>query len=176
METENAVQLAHSLWRQMISAGDTVIDATCGNGKDTLLLAELVGPEGTVHACDIQQEAIARAQERLEGYGNVQWHLGSHETLPTDRATLITYNLGYLPGGDKSVTTMTASTLTSVENALAIGAYVCIVCYPGHDEGLAEQQALLEMVADLDQSCWRVVHHQWLNRRRAPSLLFLARS
>lgn len=31
-----------------------MVDATCGNGNDTLFLARIVGPSGTVYALDLQ--------------------------------------------------------------------------------------------------------------------------
>ena len=38
--------------------GDICIDATAGNGHDTLLLAELVGASGSIIAFDIQEQAV----------------------------------------------------------------------------------------------------------------------
>lgn len=39
--------------------GDTVIDATAGNGHDTVFLAQLVGRQGRVWAFDVQSSALA---------------------------------------------------------------------------------------------------------------------
>lgn len=49
---------AAAVWAQVVRAGDVVVDATMGNGHDTLALAQLVGPSGTVYGFDIQQEAV----------------------------------------------------------------------------------------------------------------------
>ena len=61
------------------------------------------------------------------------------------RVDLFMYNLGYLPGGDKSITTDSATTLKSLSSALellAVGGLLCVVCYPGHEEGARESQAV----------------------------------
>ena len=51
--------------REQVQAGDLCIDATAGNGNDTLLLCELVGKEGKVVAFDIQQVAVDNTKKRL---------------------------------------------------------------------------------------------------------------
>lgn len=172
---KNACNLTHDYWRQAVKPSDTVIDATCGNGRDTLILAELVGPDGTIHACDIQKEAILSAK-KLCPHEHIFWHHGCHSTLPDVEASLITYNLGYLPGGDKNITTMTETTLKSLQQAIKQAPLISIVCYPGHAEGVMEQDAVLAWAEQLDPSQWSTLLHQWLNRHNAPSLLLLHRS
>lgn len=46
--------IAHSVWDQFVREGQTVVDATCGNGHDTKWLAERIGPSGKIYAFDIQ--------------------------------------------------------------------------------------------------------------------------
>ena len=119
----NARHLAADYMRRTIREGDTVVDATMGNGKDTLFLAELVGAAGRVHAFDVQPEAVERTRERVleAGYGErVSLHLAGHETmkeyvLPGVQA--IMFNLGWLPGAEHAVTTLTKTTLEAVQAA-----------------------------------------------------------
>ena len=79
-----AVALSHFFLREKVSPGDRVVDATCGNGRDTLLLARLVGPGGKVWAFDVQKEALARTGELLSGEGldgRVEFVHAGHERL-----------------------------------------------------------------------------------------------
>ena len=79
------------------------IDATCGNGNDTLFLAKTLNHVGTIIAYDIQKKAIEETQKLLANanFNNVIYHLSSHEYIIEDDFDLIIYNLGYLPGSDK---------------------------------------------------------------------------
>lgn len=65
---------AHFLWREHLKFGDTVIDATCGQGFDTVVLAKFVSYQrpntthdqcGKVYAFDKHPVAVERTQERL---------------------------------------------------------------------------------------------------------------
>lgn len=145
---------------------DTVIDATCGNGKDTEVLAALV-PEGHVWSMDIQKNALERARQRISAK-NVTFLCQSHADFPlVSSPKLIVYNLGYLPGGDKTITTMAETTLASVQKALDLvcpGGAVSIMCYPGHPEGAREQKILLHALKPS-------ICHFW--DETSPSLIWL---
>lgn len=188
---QSHLDLAHHYWGAALQAGDTVIDATCGNGHDTLALAQRVIPEEgnpcpLVHAIDIQQEAIESCRALLEKelkpkqLAAVVYHHCSHEQLAVDVAdgsvAAVVYNLGYLPGGDKSRTTVTTSTLKSLEAALVLikpGGIICVTCYPGHLAGAEEEKAVLSWSAHLDKKEYSCCHHTWTNRKSAPSLLLI---
>lgn len=168
--------LAHRYWAEVIKPGDWAIDATCGNGHDTLFLSERC--EGVI-GLDIQAKALQNTAERCKGQ-NIFLFNQSHETFP-DLAykcpiKLVIYNLGYLPGADKGLTTLVSSTLKSVNSSLKLvlpDGMISISCYPGHEEGAKEQEALLEFCKNLDVKQWTVCHHQWINRNKAPSLLLI---
>ena len=152
---------AKKLWQEHLRPGDGAIDATCGNGNDTLFLSELLlpHPESYVYGYDLQSSAIENTR-KLVPSERVRLFCQSHETfgpLPFP-PRLIVYNLGYLPKGDKAIVTQTASTLKSVGEALSL---------------LAEETALLDFLAKLPSSSWQVQHHRWLNRPRSPSLLWI---
>ena len=176
------MDLAHRYWAQLIQAGDLVVDATCGNGHDTLFLAQLVGNKGLVYAYDIQPQAIDRAKALLEREGmasRVCWKCESHENLcDILNPRLIVFNLGYLPGSDKTIKTRVGTTLASVQHAMAIlslGGVISITAYSGHPEGAEEEAALLQWVADLPK-CWNCTFHQWPNRKQSPGLLLLQKA
>lgn len=179
---QNHLDFAHDLWKRHLKPGDWAIDATCGNGWDTLELAQLVGPKGGVVSIDIQEAAIAEAKKRACEQ-QVHFFCQSHETFPElctrHPIRLIAYNLGYLPGGDKAVTTRVESTLKSVYNGLELletGGVMSMTCYPGHPEGALEEVALKEFVAALDPKKWNVSHHRWVNRKLAPNLFVIQKS
>lgn len=158
--------MAHDYWAKIVNPDDLVIDATCGNGHDTKFLLSLTD---RVIACDVQPAAIEATRERT----GIEPRLCCHAELEVkEPVRLVVYNLGYLPGGDKQVTTRVESTLLSVEKFLPLvtGA-ISITCYPGHEEGAREEAALLEWAATLPSDHWSICHHRWLNRARSPSLL-----
>lgn len=188
---QSHLDLAHRYWAQLIEPGDTVIDATCGNGFDTLKLCQLAltKDKGKVYAFDIQQNAIVSSMQFLSVHltedlkNRLEFQLRSHATFPDSikekSVKLIVYNLGYLPGGDKTVTTHCATTLHSLDQAMHLiqpfGA-ISITCYPGHAEGAKEEEAILSFVSDLSPKEWSCCHHVWANRKLAPSLLLIQKT
>lgn len=172
------LDLAHSFWKRLLQPKDTAIDATFGNGHDTRFIQSCI-PEGKIYAMDIQESAIKNGKEN---FSNIYFFTQSHATFPKDiekeTVSLIVYNLGYLPGGDKSLTTTQESTLKSLQEALLLlkhGGLISITCYPGHPEGAEEEKALLEWSRSLDKHTWGVSYTQWNNRLNAPSLLLIQR-
>ncbi len=180
---QSPLDLAHVYWVKLVQHGDTVVDATCGNGHDALRLARLVGLTGSVYAYDIQQQAIENATLLLSQHDlldRVQLRHESHQTfhLPAP-PRLIVYNLGYLPGSDKKIKTRSDSTLQSIANGMHIlqaGGALSITAYPGHPEGAEEELALREFFKQLPPQEWSCIFHQWLNRQHAPSLFLLQRT
>lgn len=143
----------------MLREGDLAIDATAGNGHDTVFLAGRVGESGRVIAFDIQAAAIASAGERVAAAsltGRVTFVLGSHSDLGRHAApgsvAGIVFNLGYLPGGDHAVITRSGDTLLALDASLVAlkeGGLLAIVCYPGHPGGDAESEAVVAWTKDL---------------------------
>lgn len=140
--------LLHLLLREVIREGDTVLDATAGNGHDTVFLAGLVGESGNVVAIDIQALAIESTRRRLVENGlerRVELHQASHADLgryvPRGNVSAAVFNLGYLPGSDHGVITRTETTLQALVaalDALQPDGVIAVVCYPGHDGGAEE--------------------------------------
>lgn len=185
---QSHLELAHHYWQKIVQPGDQIIDATCGNGHDTLLLATFaLQPEaGHLWAIDLQKQALEKSQKLLSTelssdlYQRISWMHQSHAQFPSsiekESVKLIVYNLGYLPGGNKEVTTQTASTLQSLEQALALlcpGGAISLTCYPGHPEGAAEEKAIRSFLEHLDPRLWCVCHHVICNRQKAPSLFLI---
>lgn len=180
---QSHLDLAHSYWKAHLKPLCHVIDATCGNGHDSLFLANHLNG-GSLYCIDIQKTAIDSTKSLLEKnlptsqLDSIYFFNQSHETFPSEIpcCDLIIYNLGYLPGGDKNQTTDTSSTIKSFKNALQLlkpQGLISITCYPGHAEGALEQEALLNTVRLLSPQDYLVCHHIFENRKAAPSLLLV---
>ena len=174
--------LAHEYWSKILSPGDTAIDATCGNGQDMLLLAQRLDGHGQLTGYDIQEKAIQKSQQLLkqllspELLKMVSWRHGSQAKFQEKSAKLIVYNLGYLPGGDKSITTQSETTLESLQAAseiVVVGGAISVTCYVGHEEGAREEAAVLDWAGGLSPNDWWCCHHRLVNRSKAPSLLWI---
>jgi SAM-dependent methyltransferase len=142
---------AHRLLAAVLVPGDLAVDATVGNGHDTLFLARRVAPGGRVIGCDIQPTALDAAGRRLTAaglQGAVRLHRAGHERLlelvPAEehgRVAAVTFNLGYLPGGDKRLTTRAATTRAALDAAARLlrpGGLLSVLAYVGHPGGAAE--------------------------------------
>ena len=168
------LEKARQYWTELLKPNDAVIDATCGNGKDTAFLASLV-PQGQLVSIDIQETALIKARSLAPP--NVTFLHQSHTDLPSIKdLKLVVYNLGYLPGGDKTITTMTESTLQSLAKAaelVVVGGGLSITCYPGHPEGAIEEKAVERWVNQLNFEKWHVFYHQW--RAGSPTLFFIVK-
>ncbi|MDB4500655.1 methyltransferase domain-containing protein [Akkermansiaceae bacterium] len=148
---KRVTHLAHDLIDAILHPGDIAVDATAGNGHDTLFLAGLVGDKGHVHAFDIQEAALTSTRQRLASEAcqtPVSYHLCSHALLAkkVTSASAITFNLGYLPGTDQKTITEAGSTLQALAASLEIltpGGILTCICYPGHPGGLEEAEAAL---------------------------------
>lgn len=149
---------AHMWVRAVVRCGDCVLDGTAGNGHDTLFLAQAVGESGKVYAFDIQAEAIAATQERLSHEGvldRVSLYTCNHAEL--DRyvpfgLSAAMFNLGYLPGGDKARMTVARDTIPALKKAFSLlnrGGILTVMCYPGHEGGQDEAQAVDDFCAGL---------------------------
>ncbi len=232
---QKTTEFALHIVEAYVHPGDTVIDATCGNGFDTLRLAEMLRVDakagdaadakagdpkmisGRLYAFDIQPEAVEATREllRREGYGaglpdgaasgqadgadhpgriggdsskaapgritvaclGHQQMLSCFEGLESmPEASAIVFNLGYLPGGDKQITTTTETTLDAVRDSLRllkVNGLLCITMYDGHPEGAEEKRALLHFAEELDSKLWHVSYISMLNQRNAPPEILL---
>lgn len=176
---------AHVAVRECVSDGDTVIDATVGNGHDTLFLAKTVGAGGQVIGFDIQQQAIESARSRLTegGVGDdvVQLHVRSHaemEDVVQGEVSCVMFNLGYLPGADKSLITKEDSTLRALSQAVALlksGGLLSVMCYPGHAGGDTEAAQVKRWLLGLPEEQYELHLYQRSGYRSSTPFLLLAR-
>ena len=171
-ELKSARYLAREVILRAVEPGDTVVDATMGNGHDTQMLCETVGPEGRVWAFDVQAKAVEETRNRLRAQGldgRAELILSGHEHMAEyvkGPVKAVMFNLGWLPGGDHEVTTRWETTRTAVGSALDLLAPmgVLVICaYPGHAEGEREKQELTAFLGGLDNRRYNVLHQRFLN-------------
>ena len=171
-ELRSARYLAADILERAVLPGDTAVDATMGNGHDTLFLCQLVGERGRVYAFDVQQQAVESTKKRLDEAGVLSraalFCLG-HEHMAEKvegPVAAVVFNLGWLPGGDHSVTTHWETTKKAVESALSLLKHlgVLVICaYPGHQEGDRERSALIDFLSALPPQRFNVLHQKFLN-------------
>lgn len=178
--------LAQEMLRPLISAGDVVIDATAGNGHDTLFLAECVGVDGRVLAFDVQAAALAAAGKLLRDAGfaeRISFFQESHGKMETraeeGSVSAIMFNLGYLPGEDHTLTTEMSETLAALESVARLlkpGGVLSVICYPGHPAGAIEAEAVEKWMSGKTPHGWWVARYGALGTLRpAPFLLIAAK-
>jgi SAM-dependent methyltransferase len=180
------VPLSHLLLHSFVRDGHSAVDATCGNGHDTLLLARLVGIRGHVWGFDIQRQAVEETGRRLAEAGlsnRVTLLPVGHEGVAEHVAVplqVVLFNLGYLPGGDRNIITRPDTTGSALEQSLgllAAGGVVIVTVYPGHNGGSEEQAAVEKWAAGLDPRafhCWRM--GQTNVAPAAPYLIFVQKA
>jgi predicted methyltransferase len=179
-------ELAWTLLRGAVQAGDLVIDATAGNGHDTVFLAGCVGENGRVLAFDVQQAAIRSASARVAAAGfssRVVFHQESHAAMASHAkpgsVAAVMFNLGYLPGDDHQLTTESAETIAALDAAALVlkpGGVISVVCYPGHEAGAGESAAVEAWMTSRSASGWRVAKYAMLGTLRPAPFLLVAAS
>ncbi|WP_456373094.1 class I SAM-dependent methyltransferase [Thiolapillus sp.] len=155
----------HLIVSEYLQPGDLAVDATAGNGHDSLFLAEQVGKQGKVFAFDIQEQALNRTATHLREAGQEQQlylihrgHEHLRESLPREsigQIKAILFNLGYLPHSDKTTITRQEHTLPALKQArevLASDGIISVLAYRGHpggqEEALAVRQCMTELAGD----------------------------
>jgi len=189
MEKESlrgAVALSRFFLRERLRPGDRVADATCGNGRDTLLLARLVGPAGKVWAFDLQEEALTKTRTLLAAAGclaQTELLAVGHERLAEfvpEPLRAVVFNLGYLPGGDKGFVTRPEQTLAALDQATSLllpGGIITIGIYTGHPGGAAEGESVEKWGAALVPGEFNVWQSRQPNRPpTAPYLLLVEKA
>lgn len=184
MKLLGVLPFARELLTKAVSEGDIAVDGTAGNGHDTLFLANIVGSGGTVYSFDIQKEAIEATKQRLvthELLGSVLLIHDGHEHflshLREEHKGMIAgaiFNLGYLPGSDKTVVTTPNTTITAVTDILREmkkEGILVLVVYHGHVAGKVERDELLPFVRSLPQEDYHVLEYRFTNQKNDPPFI-----
>ena len=154
---------AHLELDKILQHGDLAIDATLGNGYDSQFLAQKVGTSGHVYAFDIQKESIEQSIQLLEKNQlvnrvtfNQSCHSNIIKNIPINhqgKVKSVTFNLGYLPGGDKKIITKPESTLSAIKQAhfcLSDDGIISLIAYRGHEGGRSEYEEIEKLIKQED--------------------------
>ena len=171
------LEMAHDFLAQVITKDDVVVDATMGNGHDTLFLAKLAKQ---VYAFDIQEQALEKTSQRLQEVGltNVELLLQGHETVDqfVTEVKAAIFNLGYLPSADKNIITKPQTTIEALEKLcrmLIKGGRIAIMIYYGHEGGDIERDAVMDFVSQLPQQEYTATIYRTLNQINNPPFLVM---
>lgn len=181
----SVLTFAQRLVAERLQPGEPAIDGTAGGGVDTLFLARASGSRGTVYAFDVQEEALARTQERLRGQpdlASVKLLARSHHEMEEaveashhGKVAAVMFNLGYLPGADSGIITLPETTLPALDAACRLlrpGGILTAVLYPGHAGGDVEASAVERWAGSLNGAELEAVTYRFLNRQGpAPYLI-----
>lgn len=186
---QNTTELALYMCEKYVEEDGIAVDCTCGRGKDTLWLAQRCKK---VYAFDIQQEALESTRQLLRDndiefsceesdakvalINDSHAHIKKYVHVPP---CVIIFNLGFLPGGDKSITTRSRSTIEALNFALEllkVGGLLCITVYPGHEEGKEEKDDVLKWARALDDKTFHCVYANMLNQtEKAPQIVWITK-
>lgn len=193
MKNYQITEWCHHFIREQVGEGDYCIDATCGNGHDTVLLCSLVGENGVVAGFDIQEEAIEKTRNRLRENGLekrarlfCRGHEMMDEVLSADPicermtrrteneygcVSCIVFNFGYLPGGSHEFATKAVTSVEAIERSLRLlkkGGIISLCIYSGKDSGFEEKSVLLDYLKELDSRKYLVIMSSYYNRPNHP--------
>lgn len=132
------------------------------------LLAGHVGEEGHLFGFDIQAGAINNTLRQLTSHQLdhratliMKSHAYMADFIPEQfhgHIKCIMFNLGYLPGSDKSVITLPESTLSALDvalNLLSEGGIISILAYSGHHGGADECSAVKVWASQLPTGAYK---------------------
>jgi hypothetical protein len=189
-------------WSQQLACevllpGDLAVDLTAGKGRDACAMAKAVGPDGQVVAFDLQTSALEQTAELLGRHGFAVKSWPADQSLPKEPGVYLVHachssldkmlhhfpkaimaNLGYLPGGDKSLVTRSETTLAALQQAVALlapGGRLAVTVYPVHPGGAEEGAAVDELFSNLHRNQWQVLSLRAENQSEAPYLMVAER-
>lgn len=184
MSLHSVLNFAHVLAERALDAGDVAVDATVGNGHDTLALVRAVGSRGRVVGFDVQAEAIEQTRSRLASEdveAEVDLVQTGHEEMESHLARdlmgavgAVTFNLGYLPGSASDLTTTPETTIPGLNAALRLlrpGGVTTVVVYTGHEGGETEAEAVDDWAAGLPQKQFQALSYRFVNQQNDPPRL-----
>lgn len=176
----NAIQINHCLLKSAVKNARLIIDATCGNGCDTLFLAQNA-EQAHIYAFDIQQTAIDNTmQKTIEYKSKITYIHDSHINIKNytknNFIDAAVFNLGYLPKSSHLITTQTDTTLKAldiIKDILKTNGIISILAYPGHEEGHNEYLKLLKYTKTMDKHIFTVGWYCLYNHTNAPALCWI---
>ncbi len=178
-----ATVIAQQIVKKILHEGDYAVDATAGNGNDTLFMARLVGDQGHVYSFDIQTPAIGNTKKLLDEHNlseRVTLIQTGHENLDKyvkGKLKTVMFNLGYLPGGDHNIITIPETTVKALNKALDLLDYLgvlTVVVYSAHQGATQEQYAVEDFFAECNRKEYDIVKIENINYANNPPFVIVA--
>lgn len=174
---ELILDFAKRLILSKINKDSICVDFTMGNGYDTLFLCS--NTENKVYSFDIQQTALDNTKKLLDDndVSNFNLILDDHSNFKKYikcNFDIGIFNFGYLPNGDKSITTKSDNSLNAVKLAvdhLSKNGILILVLYPGHAEGFKEAKIIEEYAKNLSGSSFNVIKYDFINKNNPPFII-----
>ena len=186
MAIDGIVTQARKAVKRHLEPGDVAVDATVGAGFDTLFMARQVGESGQVYGFDVQDEALDKARWRFAEEGvaeRVTLFRRGHEdmaaSLPPElhgQVKALMFNLGWLPGGDETITTRFETSRVAIEQALELvhpRGIVTVAIYSGHPAGQIEARELKVWAREVDYRRFRILSYEFINKTTNQETLLL---
>lgn len=180
MQAINAVKAAQALLKDPLQKAKCIVDATAGNGGDTLFLASHCPEDAMVYAFDIQEAALEETKRRTAAFcRKIRYILDSHARVKAyvqEEIDVAVFNLGYLPGGDHSVVTSADTTLAALDSILAslrVNGIAALTVYPGHEAGGEEYRRLAAFVRGLSMRTFTAGLYKMVNHGEKAPVLYI---
>lgn len=174
----NAHKIVDLIISKYLEKGSVCIDGTLGNGNDSLKIYKALDGDCKIYSFDIQDQAINQAKNLFRDNNVAEEKINiisdSNENVDQyvrEDVDFFILNLGYLPKGDKTITTTYKSVGTFLEKTLKImapGAFGIIVFYPGHPAGMEEYIKISDYLSRLDQKHFNVIKIEQMNQKNQP--------
>jgi len=182
LNISSATNFIHFILKNHVKENDIVIDATLGNGNDALFLAQITGDNGLVYGFDIQKKAIDSTAKKLIENNlekRVKLILDSHENLDIyikQKISTAVFNLGYLPGSERSVITTPQTTIIALKKAMALlkkDGLITIVSYIEHSGGFEESIELEKFFKTIDENQFKILKINYIADKKNPPVIYL---
>lgn len=174
----NTKTLIKFLIENYIKKASVAIDMTCGNGIDSKLILDSFDIK-KLYCFDIQQQALDNTKNLLKNYRNYEIILDNHKNFDKyikENVDFAIYNLGYLPRGDKEITTNyidVEESLNKLLNKLNKNAVIIITFYPGHLSGKIESKEVLTFLKKLNQKQYMILKFTFENQKNNPPFVVM---
>lgn len=165
--------LSHNIIKEYITTKDIAVDATLGNGYDCDFLSNNFKK---VYAFEIQKSACDKYGDKNNNVTIINESHAKIDSFVKEQINCVCYNLGYLPGGDKNITTLAKSSLESIKKSLDLltsNGIISIAIYRGHNEGKDEENCIINFAKNLPKSKYGVMIHECINRSSTSPLLMI---
>lgn len=153
-------------------------DMTVGKGNDSKYILKNTQIE-KLYGFDIQKEAEIESKNLIGKDPRFIFHLASHDKIDKyikEGLDLAIYNLGYLPGGNKEITTKYQSTIKSLEKTLDLlnkDGIVILTIYPGHPAGKIESEKIEAYLRKIDQKKYEIIKITYPTRPKNPPYIIV---